>query len=48
MHKLDLNQFEIEQKQLIALVDEDTNAFNSIIKAFSLPKETFAFSISSS
>ena len=28
------------QKQLIALVDEDTNAFNSIIKAFSLPKET--------
>ena len=28
------------QKQLIDLVDEDTNAFNSIIKAFSLPKET--------
>ena len=28
------------QKQLIALVDKDTNAFNSIIKAFSLPKET--------
>ena len=28
------------QKILIDLVDEDTNAFNSIIKAFSLPKDT--------
>ena len=28
------------QEMLIDLVDEDTNAFNSIIKAFSLPKDT--------
>mgnify|MGYP001169340296 FL=1 len=28
------------QEVLIDLVDEDTNAFNSIIKAFSLPKDT--------
>lgn len=30
----------ILQEMLIDLVDEDTNAFNSIIKAFSLPKDT--------
>ena len=28
------------QEMLIDLVDEDTNAFNSIIKAFSLPKDS--------
>ena len=28
------------QSQLIDLVDEDTEAFNSIINAYSLPKDT--------
>lgn len=28
------------RKQLILLVDEDTNAFNDVIKAFKMPKET--------
>lgn len=35
-----LTQSEKLRKQLTSLIDEDTNAFNDVIKAFKMPKET--------
>ena len=35
-----LTQSEQLRKELTALVDEDTNAFNDVMKAFKMPKET--------
>ena len=38
--KKTLKQSEKLRKKLIELIDEDTNAFNNVMKAFKMPKET--------